>query len=300
MIGPPARLGFIGTGLMGLPMARNLLRAGFNVIAWNRTREKAIALKVDGGVLGNSPSETARNADAVILMLQDGAAVTEILSELVGACRPGALIIDMSSIAPAIAKDHAALAEKHGLRHLDAPVSGGTVGAEAGKLTIMVGGDAGDFSDAEAIFNAMGMPSHLGPSGSGQLCKLANLTIVAVTIGAVAEALTLVQAGGGDLSRVREVLLGGFSQSRILELHGKRMIDRTFEPGGRIKNQLKDLATIFETAARYGIEMPLTWKVCDLFRQLRASHGEELDHSALILQIEAMRSPVAATVPTRR
>jgi 2-hydroxy-3-oxopropionate reductase len=273
-------------------MACNLLKAGFALSVLNRTPAKAQSLVKEGALLAASAVEVGKAARVVILMLPDGKAVTEVLLRdgLLKACQPGTLIIDMSSIAPAVAVDHAALAREAGLRYLDAPVSGGTIGAETGSLTIMVGGHNEDLVEVEQILRAMGTPHLLGPAGRGQLCKLANLTIVAVTIGAVGEALTLVRAAGGHLVRVREVLLGGFSQSRILELHGQRMIDRVFEPGGRIKSQLKDLRTILETAADYGVAMPLTTAVHDLFLALRQSLGDDLDHSALILQIEALRS----------
>jgi 2-hydroxy-3-oxopropionate reductase len=295
-LAPPACIGFIGLGLMGGPMAVNLSRAGFQVTGWNRTPDKTIALQGLGVRPADAPEVVAAGADAVILMLSDGVAVSEILvkSQLLPACSPNTLIIDMSSIAPSVAKDHSQVVTSNGLRYLDAPVSGGTIGAKAGSLSIMVGGRSEDFEYAKPLFEALGIPHLVGQAGSGQLCKLANLTLVAITIGAVAEALTLVRSGGGDPSHARDVLLGGFSQSRILEVHGQRMIDRDFKPGGRIKNQIKDLDTILETASSYGVAMPLTAKVRDLFGSLQASHGEDLDHSALILQIEAMAQGTGA------
>lgn len=284
-------LGFIGTGLMGSPMAVNLAKAGFDVKVWNRTPEKT-QHAVEAGARRVETVETAAECSrAVILILQDGAAVTEQLVRVVAHSAPGTLIIDLSSISPIAARDHAAQVRDAGLRYLDAPVSGGTIGAVAGTLTIMAGGEPGDFAEAEPIFRALGTPHLLGPAGNSQLCKLANLTLVAVTIGAVAEALTLVKAGGGDPAAARNVLLGGFSASRILEVHGERMIRRTFTPGGRIKSQLKDLDTILATAAKYGVQMPLTAKTRELFQSLRETHGEDLDHSALILQIEKMMTP---------
>jgi len=293
---PPAPIGFLGTGLMGSPMAINLAKAGFDIKVWNRTPEKTQSAVEAGARRVETVEEAAKNNNAVIFMLQDGPAVTAQLasSGLLKTCAPGTLIIDMSSTSPFVAQDHAAIVRAAGLRYLDAPVSGGTIGAAAGTLTIMVGGDAADFATAEPIFRALGTPHLLGPPGRGQLCKLANLTLVAVTVGAVAEALTLVKAGGGDPAAAREVLLGGFSQSRILEVQGERMIRRNFVPGGHIKNQIKDLDTILATAARYGVPMPLTSRICELFVALRDTHGESLDHSAIILQIEKMMQPVAA------
>ena len=291
VIAPPATVAFLGTGLMGLPMAQNLRRAGFQLRVWNRSPDKAAPLLAAGATVTATPAEAVRDCAAVILMLQDGTAVSKTLFArgVEAACAPGTLVVDMSSISPTVAQDHAAALSRAGLRYLDAPVSGGTVGAEAGTLMIMVGGNAADFAAAETLFSAMGASHRVGEAGQGQFCKLANLTLVAVTIGAVAEALTLARAGGADPAVVREILLGGFSQSRILEVHGERMIRRNFTPGGRIKNQLKDLDTILAVAATHGVQMPLTTRTRELFAALRDRHGDELDHSALVLQIEAMR-----------
>jgi 2-hydroxy-3-oxopropionate reductase len=183
------------------------------------------------------------------------------------------LVIDMSSIAPAIAEDHARILVRSGLRYIDAPVSGGTIGAEQGTLAIMAGGEEAHILDASPVFAAMGNVTHVGPHGRGQLCKLVNQCIVAVTIGAVAEGLTLAK-----------------KESRILELHGQRMIDRNFAPGGFIKNQIKDLKAALEVARKLGLQLPLTERVCELFVALAQTGKEELDHSALILQLEAMQA----------
>jgi 2-hydroxy-3-oxopropionate reductase len=225
-------------------------------------------------------------------MLEKGSVVTDILFTLgvADACRDGVLVIDMSSIAPAIAEDHAKLLARAGLRYIDAPVSGGTVGAEKGTLAIMAGGEVSDVTEATPIFEAMGNVTHVGPHGRGQLCKLVNQCIVAVTIGAVAEGLTLAKAGGADPAQVRQAIMGGFCESRILELHGQRMIDRNFVPGGFIKNQIKDLKAALEVAGKLGLRLPLTDRVCELFVALAQTGKEELDHSALILQIEAMNA----------
>jgi 2-hydroxy-3-oxopropionate reductase len=292
-------IGFIGTGLMGSPMAVNLAKAGFDVKVWNRSPEKTQPAVEAGAHRADTVEGAAKDSRAVIFMLQDGAAVTAQLvsTQLLKTCAPGTLIIDMSSISPIVAKDHAVLVHAAGLRYLDAPVSGGTIGAAAGSLTIMAGGDPEAFAAAEPIFRVLGTPHLLGPPGRGQLCKLANLTLVAVTVGAVAEALTLVKAGGGDPAAARKVLLGGFSQSRILEVQGERMIRRDFAPGGQIKNQIKDLDTILATAARHGVFMPLTSRIRELFVDLSSTHGQSLDHSAIILQIEKMMRPPPVTPP---
>jgi 2-hydroxy-3-oxopropionate reductase len=287
---PPVPISFLGIGLMGEPMAMNLIRAGYQLTVWNRTASKAADLVSAGARLAKSPAEAVRDAAAVVLMLENGAIVTELLFEhgVVSACREGTLVIDMSSIAPAIAEDHGRLLLRAGLRYVDAPVSGGTSGAEKATLAIMAGGEKSDIIDAGLIFAALGNVTHVGPHGRGQLCKLVNQCIVAVTIGAVAEGLLLAEAGGADPAQVRKAILGGFCQSRILELHGQRMIERNFVPGGLIKNQIKDLDAALEVANRLGVTLPLTQQVRQLFVDLADSGKEMLDHSALILRLEAL------------
>jgi 2-hydroxy-3-oxopropionate reductase len=287
---PPATIGFIGIGLMGKPMALNLLRAGFKLQIWNRTPEKTLEVVQAGASLAQSPAEAAHGANAVILMLENGAIVTDVLfaQGLADALRPGTFLIDMSSIAPTVAEDHAAILTTKGVRYIDAPVSGGTIGAQNGTLAIMAGGEAADMLEAEPLFEAMGNVTHVGPHGRGQLCKLVNQAIVAVTIGAVSEGLLLAAKGGADPAQVRKAIMGGFCQSRILELHGQRMIDRNFAPGGTVKNQIKDLDAVLEVASRLGLNLPLTSRVRGLFVDLAASGGELLDHSALYLQLEAI------------
>jgi 2-hydroxy-3-oxopropionate reductase len=274
---------------MGKPMAMNLLKTGFQLTVWNRTVSKAADLVSAGARLAKSPADAVRNAEAVLLMLENGAAVTEVLFThgVADACRDRALVIDMSSIPPSVAEDHARLLHKAGVRHIDAPVSGGTIGAEQGSLAIMAGGDDADVADAGPIFAALGIVTHVGPHGRGQLCKLVNQCIVAVTIGAVAEGLTLAKLGGADPGNVRKAIMGGFCQSRILELHGQRMIDRNFVPGGMVKNQLKDLDAVMQVATDLGVRLPLTERVRALFAHLAASGKQDLDHSALILEVEA-------------
>jgi 2-hydroxy-3-oxopropionate reductase len=291
MLYPPIPISFLGIGLMGKPMAMNLIKSGYQCTVWNRTPSKAAELMSAGARLAKSPADAVRQAEAVVLMLENGAVVTDLLFNqgVADACRDGALVIDMSSIAPAMAEDHAKLLFKSGLRHIDAPVSGGTVGAEQATLAIMAGGDEADIADASPILGAMGNVTLVGPHGRGQLCKLVNQCIVAVTIGAVAEGLTLAKRGGAEPAQVRKAIMEGFCQSRILELHGQRMVDRNFVPGGSLRNQLKDLNAALKVAADLGVRLPLTERVCELFTLLAQSGKEELDHSALILQIEAMQ-----------
>jgi 2-hydroxy-3-oxopropionate reductase len=277
---------------MGKPMALNLIRAGLPVTVWNRTVGKTQDLLDAGAKAASSASEAVRQADIVLLMLENGGAVTELLFDrgVAAACKKGTLIIDLSSIAPAIAEDHADRLKGMGLRHLDAPVSGGTVGATNGALAIMAGGDLADLEEAAPVLAALGNVTHVGPHGRGQLAKLVNQCIVAITIGAVAEGLLLAKTGGADPAQVRKAIMGGFCQSRILELHGERMIERNFKPGGIIRNQIKDLDACLEVAHRIGIVMPLTSRVRELFLDLANSGHEMLDHSALLLRLEEMAS----------
>lgn len=288
----PLSLAFLGTGLMGAPMARRLIGGGFDLAVWNRSRDKAAALEPDGARVAAGPAQAAEGADVVITMLADGAAVGDVLfgaGGVAAALKPGALVIDMSSIPPATARDHAQRLAAAGRRHLDAPVSGGTGGAASGKLAIMAGGMVEDFEAAAPVFAPMGKAVRVGPSGAGQLAKLANQVIVGVTIGAVAEALLLAAAGGADPAAVREAIRGGFAGSKILEVHGQRMIDRDFLPGGMVATQIKDLETALAAAAEAGVRLPLTQDARDRFVFLRdAMGGGKYDHAALLLQLEEM------------
>ena len=277
----------LGIGRMGLPMAQRLCQAGYTVHAWNRSPNKAQALEPLGAKAHLHVQDAVRQADVVISLLESGPVVTHVLFELgaAEAMRAGCLMIDMASIKPAEARDHAARLQALGVAHLDAPVSGGTVGAEAGTLAIMVGGEAQDFEQAKEILQVLGKATHVGPHGSGQLAKLANQMIVGITIGAVAEALLLCAKGGADMAKVREAIVGGFAQSRILELHGQRMIERDFAPRARMTVQLKDMRNALDTAASLDFEAPIT----SLFEQLYAQaidHGlSDLDHSGLFVEL---------------
>lgn len=278
----------LGTGLMGLPMARRLLAAGWQLSVWNRNPEKAAPLVQEGASVAESPAEAVRNADHVITMLTDGDVVESVLfgAGVAKALKPGACVIDMSSIKPSQARDHAARLQAHGIHHLDAPVSGGTRGAEAGTLAIMAGGDAAVFDAAKSVLEAMGRPIHVGPAGAGQLAKLANQAIVAITIGAVAEATLLVSEGGGDLDAFRTALKGGFADSTILQQHGGRMEAGDFAPGGRVAVQIKDLDNILSEAEGLDIELPLVRSVRNRFVRLAGElGGADLDHSALFLEL---------------
>ena len=285
-----ATIAVLGTGLMGAPMARRLLAAGHDVRAWNRSRDKAEALAADGATVFGEPGEAVKQCDFVITMLSDGPAVADVLFErgAAAAMRAGTLFVDMSSIKPAEARDHADELAKRSVEHLDAPVSGGTRGAEAGTLAIMVGGHEEAFERARPVLSAMGRPVRVGGAGAGQLSKLANQAIVAVTIGVVAEATLLMREAGADLGAFRDALRGGFADSVILQQHGERMAGRDFKPGGPSRLQLKDLDNLLDEARALGLELPLVRTVRDRFETLvHKMGGADLDHSALFLELEA-------------
>ena len=288
------KLALLGTGRMGFPMARRLCQAGHAVHVWNRSADKASPLAADGATVHASAAEAAAAADIVIGMLENGPVVASVLFDqgTAAAMRPGTLFIDMASIKPREAREHAARLAERGVGQLDAPVSGGTVGAEAGTLAIMAGGAADDFARAVPVFELLGRATHVGPAGAGQLAKLANQMIVGITIGAVAEALLLAAKGGADMARVREAISGGFADSRILQLHGARMVQRDFTPGARMQVQLKDMRNALATAQELGFDAPIT----ALFETLYASgiaHGlGTLDHSGLFMEL-AQRNAMA-------
>lgn len=284
---PPLRIAVLGTGMMGLPTARRLAQAGHTVHAWNRTRAKADPLRQEGVQVHDTPTQAVQQADMVVSLLENGPVVGQVLFEQGAALgmKPGTLFIDMASIQPSEARDHAARLEEMGIAHLDAPVSGGTVGAENGTLAIMAGGRTADFERAQAVFSALGRSTHVGPHGAGQLAKLANQMIVGITIGAVAEALLFAAKGGADMAKVREAIGGGFADSRILQLHGQRMVERDFAPRARMTVQLKDMRNALATARDIGFDAP----IAALFEQLYAQgieHGlGNLDHSGLFVEL---------------
>lgn len=297
------KVAFLGIGLMGSRMARNLLAAGHPLAVWNRNKSKTDSLAAQGATVADSAAAAVNGASTIIAMLADGPAVDSVFFGPKGAARsiaPGALVIDMSSAPPDLARAHAEQFAARGIDYLDAPVSGGTIGAEQATLAIMAGGTPAAFERAAAIFAALGHAILVGPAGSGQLAKLANQAIVAVTIGAVAEALLLAAAGGADPAAVRQAILGGFADSRVLALHGNRMILRDFIPGGPADHQLKDCATIVATAKAAGLTLPFAETALALFRDLVAHGGARYDHSALVLELERRNAPArVSTAPDR-
>jgi len=286
------RIGFIGLGIMGKPMAKNLIKAGYTLVVHNRSRAPVEELCAQGAQGATSPKEVAERTDVVITMLPDSPDVEEVVlgpKGVIEGTREGMLFIDMSTVAPSTAiKIHDALKEK-GASSLDAPVSGGEIGAKEGTLSIMVGGEREAFDRALPILKAMGRNIVLiGGPGAGQVAKACNQIIVALTIQAVAEALTLAKKCGVDPAKVREALLGGFAQSRILEVHGKRMIERTFEPGFRLRLHRKDLNIALQTAKERKVALFATAQAAELMDALLAQGKGELDHSGLAILVEQM------------
>jgi 3-hydroxyisobutyrate dehydrogenase-like beta-hydroxyacid dehydrogenase len=284
---PSLRVAVLGIGLMGFPIARRLCEAGCDVHVWNRSRSKAERLLPFGAVVADHPAQAVAQADVVITLLENGSVVEDVLF-VQGTCeglRPGTLVLDMSSIQPRQAREHAERLAALGVRHLDAPVSGGTVGAEQGTLAIMVGGDPADLERARPLLELLGRATHVGPHGAGQLAKLANQMIVGITIGAVAEALLLCEKGGADMAQVRQAISGGFAESRILQLHGQRMVERDFTKRGAMSVQLKDMRNALGTAHEIGFEAPITALFESLYAQA-IDHGlGDLDHSALFVEL---------------
>lgn len=280
-------IALLGTGMMGFPMARRLCEAGHSVRAWNRTRAKAEGLAAFGATVHDTATAAVQGAEFVITMLEHGPVVAQVLFDIgvAGAMKPGTVLIDMSSIKPAEARAHAERLGAMGITHLDAPVSGGTLGAEAGTLAIMAGGQASAFERARPVFAPLGRATLVGPSGSGQLAKLANQMIVGITIGAVAEALLLCQKGGADPAKVKEAISGGFADSRILQVHGQRMVERDFAPRGRMTVQLKDMRNALDTAAGLGFSAPITGLLEQLYAE-GVGHGlSDLDQAGLFVEL---------------
>lgn len=283
-------IGFIGLGLMGKPMARNLMRAGAKLVITNRSQGVIEELSKEGMIPAACPRAAAEAADVVICMLSDTPALEKVLmgedGVFAAANLQGKLVIDMGTSKLLVTRMLAAKAQELGADYLDAPVSGGTLGAEAGNLTIMAGGTDDAFARALPVLEVLGAKiTHVGPTGAGQVAKAANQVIVGLNIGAVAEALSLAQAAGVDPGKVREALGGGFADSRILEVHGLRMVEGKFTPGARCPIQRKDMDQAMELAEHLGIELPATALSRDLYDRVIAAGDGDLDHAGLIRAI---------------
>lgn len=293
------RIGVVGLGLMGAPMARNLMTAGAALVVHNRSPKNMGPLVADGAEGADNPAEVAASTAGgiIVVCVTDTAALEAVIrggeggraTGLLSALAPGTLVIDMGTSDVAATRALAAEVEAAGGRYIDAPVSGGEIGAQAGTLAIMAGGADEDIARARALFEVLGDSiTHIGPVGTGQVAKAANQAIVAMTLDAVAEGLTLAKAAGADPARVREALLGGFAASRILEVHGQRMIDRSFAPGGRAGIQLKDIRQALALAEEAGLALPGLRLAGDLWAEMVARGWGELDQAGIVRLIEAL------------
>ena len=282
------KISFIGTGLMGFPMAKNLLKKNLDLKIFSRTLEKSKPLEEFGGKLTNSLSEAIIDSDIIFTMLTDDDAVEKVLgnTQFLNNLKASSTVIDMSSIKPKIAIKYGKLLKEKNINFLDAPVSGGTIGAEEASLAIMVGGDKKVFDNVIDVLKIMGNPTLVGPIGSGQISKLANQIIVGVTIGAVAEAITLCEKAGVDPNKFIKALSGGFADGKILQNHGKRMIKKDFSPKGKVSTHLKDMNNILECANDFSTQLPISNLIQSMFESLVKNGNSNDDHSALYKEIE--------------
>ena len=281
------KIAFLGIGLMGDPMARRLLQAGYFVTVWNRTLSKAHVLKTVGARVATTLPEAVFDADIVISMLEAGPVVAQLIADALPALKANAIWVDMSSTQQAEALQFHVRLSNAGHGFIDAPVSGGVGGAQAGTLAIMAGASAKDYARVEPILSAMGRPTLVGPAGSGQVAKLCNQLIVGGTLNIVAEALLLAQAAGADAAAVRAAIRGGFAESKILDVHGQRMLERNFVAGGQVKSQIKDMHNILAAAEAAHVTLPVTQLVTQRYETLAATHPTA-DHAAALLALEAL------------
>lgn len=290
------RLGFIGLGIMGKPMVRNLLKSGYTVTVFNRSQASIDELTQDGAIPATSPKQVAEQSDIVITCLPDSPDVEAVVLGQTGileGSRAGMLFIDMSTIAPATSRKIAIELQAHEIQALDAPVSGGDIGAQQGTLSIMVGGEASAFDRALPVLQAMGKNIvHIGESGAGQVTKACNQIVVAMTVQAVAEALTLAKQSGVDPAKVRDALLGGFAQSRVLEVHGKRILDESFQPGFKLNLHRKDMNIVLQTGREVGVPLLGSSQVTMLMDSLIAQGKGELDNAAIALLYNLLSNPI--------
>lgn len=286
------RIGFIGLGLMGKPMAHNILKAGYPLTVYNRSRAAMEFLGAVGASLADSPAIVAAQSDVVITCLPDSPDVEAVVlgeNGIAAGAREGMLYIDMSTIAPATARAVYATLQSRGIAALDAPVSGGDIGAQQGILSIMVGGDAPAFERALPILQTMGKNIvHIGEAGAGQVTKACNQVVVAMTVQAVAEALTLAKKSRVDPAKVRDALLGGFAQSRVLEVHGQRMLEGSFQPGFKLHLHRKDMNIVLQTAREVQLPLLGASQVTELMNALLAQGKGELDNAAIVTLYEML------------
>jgi 2-hydroxy-3-oxopropionate reductase len=285
-------IGFIGLGIMGKPMARNLLKAGYSLVVHNRSRAAVDELSKEGAQPATSSKEIAARSEVLITMLPDSPDVELVYAGengIFAGAKAGMLLIDMSSISPIVARKLAADAQTRGMDMLDAPVSGGEAGAIGATLSIMIGGKASAVERAMQIFQALGKNIvHVGEAGAGQVTKAANQMVVGTTIAIVSEALVLAAKAGVDPAKVRQALLGGFAQSKILEAHGQKMLDRNFKPGFRIRLHEKDMKIALATGSEYGVPLIVTGQVAQMMTAMKSMGNGDLDHSGLVKFVEEL------------
>ena len=282
-------VGFIGTGLMGLPMAKNILSKRFKLNVWNRTPGKTLELEKKGAKVFKDIKDLVQNSKVIVSMLaNDDVCKAILIKKIQPYLQKGQIVIDMSSTTQNTALEIGKALKKKKVFFLDAPVSGGTIGAEKGTLAIMVGGDKKIFNTVMPLFKSMGTAIYVGKTGCGQVAKLANQTIVGISIGAVSEALILAEAAGADPKAVREIMLRGFAGGPILKNHGLRILTKNFKPGGKASTQLKDMNNIIATAKKYKLNLPIAKKVQELYAKTVKSGRANLDHSALYLFIKTL------------
>ena len=287
-----ATLGFIGLGIMGKPMAQHLLDGGHTLYVNDKVPECTKELQGKGANICEGPRDVAAKANVIFLMLPDTPDVEEVLFGTTGIAeelRRGSTVIDMSSISPTATRRFSERLLSLGVEMLDAPVSGGQIGAENGTLSIMVGGTQSVFLSYKPLLELMGKNIvYIGHSGDGQVCKMANQIVVAVTLAAVSEALVFASKAGADAAKVRDALLGGFAQSKILEVHGQRMLQRTFEPGFRVRLHKKDLGIALDVARELGVSLLTTAVAQELLNAVSADNGSDLDHSSIVKAVERL------------
>ena len=277
---------------MGLPMAKNILKAGYKLKAFNRSQNKAEPLRELGAEITATIDGAVKDSDVVITMLTDDTAIDDVMnsSDFLDNLKSGATVIDMSSVKPTTATKHGNNLKSKNINYLDAPVSGGTIGAEEASLAIMVGGEQKVFDEVTDVFKTMGNPTLVGPLASGQVSKLANQIIVGLTIGAVAEAVTLCEKAGANPNKMIKALSGGWADSKILQTHGKRMIDKDFTPKGRTSVHLKDMNNILECANSYNTHLPISNLIKEMYKSLVENGHGETDHSSLYKEIERINN----------
>ena len=284
------KVGFVGLGLMGLPMAKNILKNKYPLIVWNRSTKNLKEIKKSGAEVCKNLIDLPNKCQVIIMMLVNDKICLDISKALNKNLKKNQILIDMSSTTQKTALEiEKKIKEKKG-HFLDAPVSGGTSGAETGKLAIMVGGEKKIFEKIRNLLKSMGTVTYVGKTGSGQIAKLANQAIVGITIGAVSEALILAEAAGANPKAVREAIKTGFAGSPILENHGKRILEKNFKPGGKCSTQLKDMNNIVETAKTYNVHLPLSEKIEELYNLIVKKGKSNLDHSALYLLIKKLQN----------